>query len=236
MARTRTQATLHPAAERPIRASESGVFASRPSAAGPVAAPPRDRPPAMPTAAVAGPERAGRTTPWPPASAVAAPTASRVAAGSAREIKRAAGTTPPFEGAEPASPADRAALAQNAFRRGEIALDDNALDRAIAELTRAVELAPGEIHYEAVLAWARFCAAADKHAIADATRGVLAKAILRSKVPEAAHFYLGRVERMLGREREALRRFKAVLELRPDHREAASEVRVLEARLAAARR
>jgi tetratricopeptide (TPR) repeat protein len=126
---------------------------------------------------------------------------------------------------------DRPALAANAYRRGERALDDNALERAITELRRAVELAPNEFHYQATLAWAQFCAADDKPAVADATRAVLSRAILRSDNPEQAQFFLGRVERMLGREKEALRHFNAVLASQPDHREAASEVRVLEARL-----
>jgi hypothetical protein len=44
--------------------------------------------------------------------------------------------------------------------------------------------------------------------------------------------YLGRVERMLGHDLEALHHFREVLELDPDHTEAAAEIRVIEARIA----
>ena len=46
-----------------------------------------------------------------------------------------------------------------------------------------------------------------------------------------AVFYLGRVERILGREREALEHFYEVLRIKPNHAEASSEVRLLEQRL-----
>ena len=52
----------------------------------------------------------------------------------------------------------------------------------------------------------------------------LERAIFKSDHPQVAHFYLGRVERMLGREREALRLFQRVLALDPEHRGARSEV------------
>ena len=45
------------------------------------------------------------------------------------------------------------------------------------------------------------------------------------------HFYLGRVERMLGREKQALGHFMEVLMIKPHHSEASSEVRILEQRL-----
>jgi hypothetical protein len=44
-------------------------------------------------------------------------------------------------------------------------------------------------------------------------------------------FYLGRVERMLGNDKDALRYFREVLAQAPGHAEAASEVRVIEARM-----
>jgi hypothetical protein len=45
-----------------------------------------------------------------------------------------------------------------------------------------------------------------------------------------ARFYLGRVERMLGRDAEAQRHFRDVLAASPGHVEAAAELRVLELR------
>jgi cytochrome c-type biogenesis protein CcmH/NrfG len=83
-----------------------------------------------------------------------------------------------------------------------------------------------------MLGWATFCAASDKSRVAAAARKALEKAIHRSSRPAIARFYLGRIERMLGRDQLALHHFREVLSLIPNHREAASEVRVLESRLA----
>jgi cytochrome c-type biogenesis protein CcmH/NrfG len=105
---------------------------------------------------------------------------------------------------------------------------------AVADLTRAVELAPGEVDYAAALAWARFCHATDKQALAHATREALGRAIRKSPTPEMARFYLGRVERMLGRDKEALRHFQEVLQVQPRHADAAAEIRAIEARAAQA--
>ena len=121
--------------------------------------------------------------------------------------------------------------AEEAVRRGEIALRRDQPGAAIAELERAVQLNPDETDYHASLAWSRFCAAPDKPAVAVATRAALERAIQSAPRAVTARFYLGRVERMLGRDQDALRHFRDVLTASPGHAEAASEVRVLEARL-----
>jgi hypothetical protein len=137
-------------------------------------------------------------------------------------------TAPP-----PASTAtDRKALAAEAFQRGQQALRTERLPEALTHLARAVELAPYEVDYGALLGWAKFCASTDKPGIAADVRRALEKAIHRSSTPEVARLYLGRVERMLGRDQLALHHFREVLELVPNHVEAASEIRVLELRLA----
>jgi hypothetical protein len=122
--------------------------------------------------------------------------------------------------------------AEEAFRRGELALRRDQPQAAITELERAIQLNPDEADYHALLAWSQFCAAADKPAIAPATRVALDQAIQRSPRAVTARFYLGRVERMLGRDQEALRHFRDVLSACPGHADAAAEQRVLEARLA----
>ncbi|HSK02928.1 MAG TPA: DUF4388 domain-containing protein [Kofleriaceae bacterium] len=129
---------------------------------------------------------------------------------------------------------DPAAAARDAYKRGQSRLRVENLEDAIADLTRAVELAPHEVDYAATLAWARFCHAADKPALAHATREALGRAIRKSPSPETARFYLGRVERMLGRDKEALRHFQEVLQAQPRHADAAAEVRAIEARAAQA--
>jgi tetratricopeptide (TPR) repeat protein len=122
--------------------------------------------------------------------------------------------------------------AEEAFRRGELALRRDQPQAAVTELERAIQLNPNEADYHALLAWSQFCAAADKPAIAPATRVALDQAIQRSPKAVTARFCLGRVERMLGRDREALRHFRDVLAACPGHAEAAAEQRVIEARLA----
>jgi hypothetical protein len=127
--------------------------------------------------------------------------------------------------------AGRILEAEEAFRRGERALRRDQPQAAIAELEVAIRHNPDEADYHALLAWAQFCAAPDKQAVAAATRALLDQAIQRAPRAVAARFYLGRVERMLGRDQEALRHFREVLAAVPGHSDAAAEVRVIEARL-----
>ena len=122
--------------------------------------------------------------------------------------------------------------AEEAFHRGELALKRDQPQAAIIELERAIQLNPDEADYHALLAWSQFCAAPDKKTAAPMTRLLLDKAIQRAPKSPTARFYLGRVERMLGRDQEALRHFRDVLAGFPGHTDAAAELRVLEARLA----
>jgi tetratricopeptide (TPR) repeat protein len=121
--------------------------------------------------------------------------------------------------------------AEEAFRRGELGLRRDQPAAAVADFERAIQLNPDETDYQAALAWSRFCAAADRQAVAAATRTALEAAIQRAPRAVTARFYLGRVERMLGRDPDALRHFREVLAAAPGHAEAAAEVRALEARL-----
>jgi tetratricopeptide (TPR) repeat protein len=126
---------------------------------------------------------------------------------------------------------DNVASAEEAFRRGELAMKRDQPGEAVLEFKTACDLNPNEVDYAAMLAWAKFCAAGDKPAIGADTRKALERAIYKSNKPERARFYLGRVERMLGRDKEALRQFQEVLDLKPNHADAASEIRAIEARL-----
>jgi hypothetical protein len=128
-------------------------------------------------------------------------------------------------------PVDRKALAAEAYQRGQHALRADQPVKAVVELAQAVDLAPHDVDYGALLGWARFCATSDKAGAAVETRRLLERAIHRSATPEVARFYLGRVERMLGRDQLALHHFREVLERVPGHPDAASEIRVIEARL-----
>jgi curved DNA-binding protein CbpA len=121
--------------------------------------------------------------------------------------------------------------AEEAFKQGEMALRRDQLPQAIEAFQMAVELQPKEAEYQALLAWAQFAAAPDKNAVAGATRKALQRAAETNDRLTSARFYLGRVERMLGREREALQYFEEVLAIKPSHTEAASEARILKQRL-----
>ncbi len=140
-------------------------------------------------------------------------------------------------GAEPEAPRTTTAEelgrapAMEAFRKGEAALRRDEPHEAIAHFQRAVELAPQDVDMHAMHAWAQFCASTEKDKTAVETRRYLERAINKSPKPVAARFLLGRVERMLGRDREALRHFQIVLEAQASHAEARSEVRAIEARL-----
>ncbi|MEJ7598423.1 MAG: J domain-containing protein [Kofleriaceae bacterium] len=127
--------------------------------------------------------------------------------------------------------AQRVVDAEEAFRRGEQAIARDQLTTAAGEFARAMELNPDEPDYQALHAWALFCAAQDKLAIAPTTRAALEKSIARAPQAVVSRFYLGRVERMLGRDQDALRHFQEVLRAEPGHTDAATEARVIEARL-----
>lgn len=120
---------------------------------------------------------------------------------------------------------------EEAYKKGEMALKRNDFVTAIAELRRAIELNPDEPDFNALHAWAVFCAAPDKNTIVRQTRATLEKAIQRSPRAINPRFYLGRMLRMLGDDREALDMFREVLVDKPQHFEAQSEVRAIEARL-----
>ncbi len=122
--------------------------------------------------------------------------------------------------------------ATEAARRGESALRRDEPHEAVAHFQRAAELAPLDVDFQGLLAWAQFCASTERDKTAVETRKALERAINRSPKPLGARLLLGKVERILGRDREALRQFQGVLEEQPTHAEARSEIRAIETRLA----
>ena len=151
-------------------------------------------------------------------------------------LRRGGAAAVDAEHAQAEAVAKRIIESEEAFLRGEAALRRDQVALAISELARAVELNPGEADYRAALAWAQFCAAPDKQVIGAQTRAALEQAIAVSPNAISARFLLGRVERMLGRDADALRHFQDVLRRSPGHHEAASEARLIEQRLAGAPR
>ena len=132
---------------------------------------------------------------------------------------------------EPAIPrASTAELAgKEAFDRGLAALRAERVHEAVFELEDAVEQAPQMVDYATYLAWARFCAAEDKQEILAETLEACMFGIANAPSPIVGRFCLGRVERTLGHDRDALRHFQEVLAIDPDHAEAVAEIRALEA-------
>jgi hypothetical protein len=122
--------------------------------------------------------------------------------------------------------------AAEAFKRGQDMLRVDAIPQAIIELTKATELNPHEFDYHAMLAWAQFCGAPDRNRMAEKTRKMLGYAIQKSRQPELPRLFLGRMERMLGRDREAMFHFQQIVEVNPAHPEANEEIRALQAKLA----
>lgn len=122
--------------------------------------------------------------------------------------------------------------AEDHYRAGEMALRRNQLDAAIAEFKQAVALNADEAEHHALLAWAEWCAATDKVAAAKLARVGLDKAIQLSAKNVVAYMLLGKILRSIDDDEGAARQFRKVVQLAPHHGEAASELRVVEARLA----
>jgi curved DNA-binding protein CbpA len=121
--------------------------------------------------------------------------------------------------------------AEEEFHRGELALRRDQIPEAIACFLRAIELHEDEPDFHVYLAWARFCASPNKKQAFAEVRPVLDH--VRSESPRtfSAPFFLGRIERILGNDREALGHLKTALKLNPSHADAAAELRMVEQRL-----
>ena len=126
----------------------------------------------------------------------------------------------------------RILAAEEKFRIGEMALRRDQLDVALAHFKQAVELNPEEADHHALLGWTIFAAAPDKGPVMKEARAKLELAARMAPKAVAPRLYLGRMARMLGRDKEAIEYFSEVLELAPGHNEATSELRVLEGRKA----
>lgn len=123
-----------------------------------------------------------------------------------------------------------ALTAEERYRRGHQALRRDALDEAQREFEAAFELKKDEGDYLAMVTWARFCAAPNQEAAAVAARQAFERAVRMAPESVVPRFWLGRLERVLGRTQQALAHFRWVVDQDPRHAEAAAEIRVLMAR------
>lgn len=134
--------------------------------------------------------------------------------------------------AEAEETARRILLAEDHFRRGEMALRREALEAAGREFAEAARLHPEEHEYAGMLAWVTFATASDRAPLAAPTRAALERAARSSPKAVGPRLFLGRVERLLGNDAAAMARFREALVVSPGHSEATSELRILESRAA----
>ena len=156
--------------------------------------------------------------------------------GRIRKATPARGTSfsTPSHGVKIIAPDDEAKYrAGQAADRARRLIEAHEYNEATKEALGATRLVPDSFDYQALHAWATFCGARDKAAVAEATRKLLEKATHRAAQPNDVRMMLGKLERIVGREREALRHFKAVIEREPQHAEAATLIREIETQLEA---
>lgn len=123
--------------------------------------------------------------------------------------------------------AERALEAMTDFRLAEAALQRGDLGSAEALAEKAVEGDPGQSEYRALLIWVRSQGRPNELA---AFVGELDLVLADDPACERGHFFRGKLLKALGRHVDALASFEDVLTLNPQHREAATEVRMLRAR------
>lgn len=127
--------------------------------------------------------------------------------------------------------AQRVFSAEEHFLRGEAALRQGRFAGAHAEFEKAVELNPEEAEHHALLAWTTWCTAEDKDAALPDIEKSLERALELSPRCVAAYFHRGQIAAARGEQERALEDFRKVLKLRPSHREADLQVRLLQSRM-----
>ena len=120
--------------------------------------------------------------------------------------------------------------AEEKYQIGLMALRRDQFDVALQHFKEAVELNPDEADHHAAIGWTIFAAAPDKTVVFKEVRGILEKAIRIAPKAVTPRIYLGRVARMMNRDKEAVEQFQEVLRIYPGHSEAKSELRILELR------
>jgi CheY-like chemotaxis protein/DnaJ-domain-containing protein 1 len=128
--------------------------------------------------------------------------------------------------ADPAAVA-RIVSAEQLFQKAEAHARRKEWAAAIEALRQALQLDPEEGEFHALLGWCVFMA--DSKARAQAIES-LRKSISLAPNSPSGYFYLGRLHRICEQLPEAERMFRRLLELRPQHAEAAQELRLIERR------
>lgn len=101
---------------------------------------------------------------------------------------------------------------------------------AIATLREALQLDADESEFHALLGWCLFMRDPQAPEARSAAIDALRKSIAVGPNSPSGYFYLGRLHRICEQLPEAERMFRKILELRPQHAEAAQELRLIERR------
>jgi tetratricopeptide (TPR) repeat protein len=98
------------------------------------------------------------------------------------------------------------------------------------EFKIALELNPEEGEHHAMAAWAAWCNAENKEAIASSVKKELNRAIELNPKCAPAFYYLGQLYKHMGDEIRAMASFQKVLNQVPGHVDALREVRLIDMR------
>ncbi len=118
--------------------------------------------------------------------------------------------------------------AEGAFRKAQTLVRRGQAAAAEPILRRVVEKNPGEAEFWAFLGFAVYSARGK--AGLDEARKAIQKAIDMNGRLDAAHEFLGKIARIEGQTKDALRHFKKALELNPKNVDAARELRLINMR------
>lgn len=130
---------------------------------------------------------------------------------------------------------ERILTAEQHFRRGEADFKRRAYAAALESFEQAAELAPSEGEFQAYRAWTRYLAHSGLPESAAAAREELRQAIALAATSPTGYYFLGQLEKACQRPDQAQRMFRKVIELRPNHVDAARELRLFEMRKGGAR-
>ena len=144
-------------------------------------------------------------------------------------------TRPAAESARPSAPPPanvkkQRLLAEAAFQRGKSALADGALGKALKELKRAHSLHAEAVEYELYATWVEFLTSKDSDwqgALRQSLEGLVMRAVRENSQMAFAHYVKAHLSLRDGNEEAALKGFRVVLRLDPDHRDAERHYRVL---------
>lgn len=120
--------------------------------------------------------------------------------------------------------------AEELFNRASLLVKNRRFRDAVDLLEDAIVLNPDEGEFYAWRGYARFLAQPEGDRSEGAARADLDEAVRRNPRCVEAHYFLGVVCKLVGNTSEALVHFKRTVQLKPDHVDAAREVRILGAK------